>query len=371
VGKWSSIVCLSLVTALAACVRPSIEPVAQRRARNVILFLADGTGISTVHAASVHGHGDAQKLYVQHMPHLGFSETSSASSWVTDSAAGMTAIVTGEKTHNGVVSQGPDSVRGKSDGRPLKSVLEYAEEKGLSTGVVTNSPLADATPAATYAHANDRAKFGEIFRHVVQPCYGDGVDVAIGPGLERIVAETQTLGLDLPSELRKKGYVYLQDDGEGIRKAAGGNNRLVGLFSSEGGFDLSVATDAALDVLARNEKGFFLMVESNNHSTNVQQTLDRAVKMDRLVESVAKRMAGTDTLILFTADHSYDMRLSGNAPKGESIVSAMAVEGHHAGEEVLVAAQGPGAEQVHGFFPNTHLFEVMMRAYGWEKTSHR
>jgi alkaline phosphatase len=305
------------------------------------------------------------------MPHIGLSDTTTASQIVSDSAAGMTAIVAGEKTHNGVISQSADSVRGKKDGRLLKSVLEYAEEKGLSTGVVTNSPVADATPAATFAHANERANFGEIFRFVVQPCYGDGVDVAIGPGLERIVSETQAIGLDLASELPKKGYVYLQNDGDGIRKAAADKNRLIGLFSSEDQFDLSVATDAALNVLRRNPAGFFLMVESNNHSRNVQQTLDRAVKMDRIIESVARQMSGTDTLILFTADHSYDMRLSGSAPKGQSIVGAMAVEGRHAGEEVLVAAQGPGAERVHGFFANTHLFDIMMDAYGWERTSHR
>ena len=372
--KWLPLAALALVAFPAACARPSNSPAAEataRPAKNVILFLADGTGISTVNAASVHGHGEAQKLFIQHMPHLAFSETSSANSWVTDSAAGMTAIVTGEKTNNGVISQGSETVRGKQDGRRLKSILEYAEEKGLSTAVVTNSPLADATPAATYAHANDRAKFGEIFRYVVEPCYGDGVDVAIGPGLERIVTETQALGVDLSKALAAKGYAYLQNDVPGIRKAAAEGHRLVGLFSGDGEFDLPAATEAALDVLARNQKGFFLMVESNNHSTNVQQTLDRAVKMDRLIESVAKRMEGTDTLILFTADHSYDMRMSGNAPKGQGIVSAMAVEGHHAGEEVLVAAQGPGSEQVHGFFPNTHLFDIMMRAYGWEKTTHR
>jgi alkaline phosphatase len=360
-----------LLIALAGC-RSSGDPTAGApgRARNVILFLGDGTGLSTVHAASVHGYGEADKLYIQRMPHLGLSETSSASNWVTDSAAGMTAIVTGEKTHNGVISQSADSVRGKKDGRFLKSVLEYAEEKGLSTGVVTNSPVADATPAATFAHANERANYGAIFRFVIQPCYGDGVDVAIGPGLERIVTETQAIGIDLASELPKKGYVYLQNDSDGLRRAAADKNRLVGLFSSEDLFDLSVAADAALDVLQRNPAGFFLMIESNNHSRDVQQTLDRAVKMDRIIESVAKRM-GSDTLILFTADHSYDMRLSGSAPKGQGIVGAMAVEGRHAGEEVLVAAQGPGAERVHGFFPNTHLFDIMMDAYGWERTSHR
>src|SRR5262245_52955382 len=152
------------------------------KAKNVILFLGDGTGIPTVNAASIHGYGKPRSLYLQSMPFIGFSETSSASSWVTDSAAGMTAIVTGVKTHNGVISQGPDSVRGKKDGEGLKSILEYAEEKGLSTGVVSNSPMADATPAACYARSNDRGKWGEIFLQVLKPRYGDGVDVVIGPG---------------------------------------------------------------------------------------------------------------------------------------------------------------------------------------------
>jgi alkaline phosphatase len=368
----TSVAILSFCAALAASVvDPSAQPAGGRTARNVILFLGDGTGLSTLHAASVHGHGDAQKLYIQRMPHLALSETSSASRWVTDSAAGMTAIVTGEKTHNGVISQGADAVRGKKDGRPLKTILEYAEEKGLMTGVVTNSPLADATPAATYAHANDRATFGQIFRYVIEPCYGDGVDVAIGPGIERIVTETTALGINLPDALQKKRYVYVENDGDGVRKAAADKQRLVGLFASAGEFDLEMATDAALEVLESSKTGFFLMVESNNHSKDVPHTLDRTVKMDRLIEAVAKRMDGGDTLILFTADHSYDMRLSGSVEKGESIVPSMVVQGSHAGEEVLVAAQGPGAEKVRGFLRNTQLFDIMMDAYGWKKTSHR
>ncbi len=371
-NRWTSIVVVSLAVAFPAFLaHPFAQRAGQKPAKNVILFLGDGTGLSTLHAASVHGYGEAQKLYIQRMPYLGWSETSSASSWVTDSAAGMTAIVTGQKTHNGVISQGDDAVRGKKDGRPLKTILEYAEDKGLMTGVVTNSPLADATPAATYAHANDRATFGQIFRYVIEPCYGDGVDVAIGPGAERIVTETQALGIDLASALQKKGYTYLRDDADGVRKAASDRKRVVGLFTSEAEFDLELATKAALDVLEHSEKGFFLMVESNNHSKDVKQTLDRAVKMDRIIESVAKQMQGTDTLILFTADHSYDMRLSNSAPKGKEIVGSMVVVGNHAGEEVLVAAQGPGAEQVRGFLRNTQLFDFMMNALGWEKTAHR
>jgi alkaline phosphatase len=340
-------------------------------ARNVILFLGDGTGLSTIHAASLHGYGQPQKLYIQRMPYLAWSETSSASRWVTDSAAGMTAIVTGQKTHNGVISQGADAVRGQKDGRPLKTILEYAEEKGLLTGVVTNSPLADATPAATYAHANDRATFGQIFRYVVEPCYGDGVDVAIGPGVERIVPETKALGIDLPSALQKKGYRYVRDSRDGIKKAASDKQRVVGLFGSVGEFDIEFATDAALDILVAGQRGFFLMVESNNHSTDVLNTLNRTVKMDRLIEKVAERMKGTNTLIIFTADHSYDMRLTGAVAKGDSLLPSMVVQGNHAAEEVLVAAQGPGAEKVRGFMRNTQLFDVMMDAYGWQKNVHR
>jgi alkaline phosphatase len=206
---------------------------------------------------------------------------------------------------------------------------------------------------------------------VVEPCYGDGVDVAIGPGVERIVAETQALGIDLPAALEKKGYRYVQDDPDGIKKAASDKQRVVGLFPTAGEFDVEFATDAALDILERSPRGFFLMVESNNHSKDVLHTLDRTVKMDRLIEKVVDRMKGTETLIIFTADHSYDMRLTGSVAKGDPLLPSMVVEGNHAAEEVLVAAQGPGAEKVRGFMKNTQLFDVMMDAYGWQRNAHR
>ena len=77
----------------------------QNRAKNVILFIGDAGGIPTLNAASIHGYGAPQKLFLQRMPHIGLSDTSSSASWVTDSAAGMTAIVTGQKTTNGTLSQ--------------------------------------------------------------------------------------------------------------------------------------------------------------------------------------------------------------------------------------------------------------------------
>jgi alkaline phosphatase len=335
---------------------------AASKAKNIILFLADGTGIPTVNAASIHGYGKPRSLYIQQMPHIALSETSSASNWVTDSAAGMTAIVTGQKTHNGVISQGADAEFGLKDGEGLKTILEYAEENGLSTGVISNSSMADATPAACYARSNSRRKHGEIFLQVAHPRYGDGVDVVIGPGRTSILQATVTLGADLAKELHSQGYGFY-DSLSGWD--ADDTKRVVALFDEED-FDMAEAVDRALKILSRNPKGFFLMVESNNHSKTPQKDLDRLVRFDKLIRNVAERQK-EDSLIIFTADHSYDLRLS-SARKGDPIAARMKVDGSHTGEEVLVAADGPGSDQVRGYMENTDLFHVMMSAYGWESS---
>jgi len=336
-------------------------------AKNVILFLGDGTGLPTVHAASVYGYGNPQALYVQSMPFIGLSETSTASNWVTDSAAGMTAIVTGQKTQGGVVSESADAIRGEQDGKPLKTILEYAEQRGLATGVVSNSPISDATPAACYAHSNDRSKHGEIFAQILEPRFGDGVDVVIGRGRDRILKETRDLGVDIVEELRARRYRYL-DEPATLADVSPDTGRLVALYEKPTvhDFDLAGATDCALRILSRNPKGFFLMVESDNHLKDIRESLENMVKFDRIIRRTAEQMRGTDTLIIFTADHSYDLHLPQGARIGEDIVPAMKAEGHHNAEEVLATAEGPGAEQVRGFFPNTRLFHIMMSAYGWE-----
>lgn len=147
------------------------------RANNVIIFLADAAGVSGLNAASLMAYNEPLKLAIQGWPYLGLSETSPVDAFVSDSANGMSAIMTGVKTRNGVISQGPDARRGQVAGTPIKSLLEYAEERGLLTGVVSSQSIADATPAAAYAHLEDRARQGEIFTQVFAPRAGDGVDV--------------------------------------------------------------------------------------------------------------------------------------------------------------------------------------------------
>lgn len=343
---------------------------AKSKAKNVILFIGDAGGLSTINAVSAYGHNAPQKLYIQSMPHIGLSDTSTAAEWVSDSAAGMTAIVTGRKTRNGVLSQGPDAVRGKQDGTVLKTILEYAEERGLSTGVISNMSMADATPAACYAHANSRSMTGEIALQIATPRFGDGVDMVIGGGRKAIYAATEKLGVDFDAKLKEKGY-SLASTPQDIPKGA---KRVVALFDGPD-FDPLPVVDHAIGTLSANKKGYFLMVEWDMHTSNLKLGLERGLVMDKLVRQVASKVKD-DTLIIFAADHSFDLLLRGGAI-GEPLLPVegrvekrprLAAEGSHSGEEVIVTAKGPGAERVRGFMPNTRIFEIMMAAYGWKES---
>jgi alkaline phosphatase len=365
------------------------------RARNVILFIGDAGGIPTLNAASIYGHEQAQGLFIQQMPHVALMDTSASDRWVTDSAAGMSAIVTGQKTKNGVISQSADAVRGKADGAVLQTILEHAEQRGLSTGMITNMNIADATPAACYAHSNDRSKLGEIFAQLARPRFGDGPDVIVGAGRTTVLTRTKALGIDMEATLRQQGYTLL-DTPAAITPAS---TRVVSVVD-DAEFDPLPVLDSAIRILSRNRRGYFLMVEWDMHTTRLERGLKRVLTMDSMVRRAAKE--AKNTLVIFTADHSFDLRVrAGN--KGEPLLppapSAVPtpVNGHsaapvdeeakarklaeekaaaekanvrvfdgHTGEQVLVAAQGPGSARVRGFIQNTDVFRIMMAAFGWD-----
>ncbi len=351
---------------------------ADGRARNVILFIADAGGIPAIHAASLHGYGAPGKLFVQRMPHIGLSETSAIPHFVSDSAAGMTAIVTGEKTRNGFIAQSASGERGVRDGAPLKTILEHAEERGLATGIITNDALSGATPAALYAKANDRASTAVIFSQVFSPRFGDGVDVMIGAGRPAIAKALAATGASLDALAVEKGRPLLSALAD---VPADATRALVLLDTAE--FDLGQAVQLATRMLSRNRKGYFLMVEWDTHTDNLRRGLDRMVALDRVIEQTAQT-ARKDTLLMFTADHSFDIRVRGGQTgtallegleeaqakaleekRRDIRIPAVRMDNGHTGEEVLVAAQGPGATRVRGYMANTDLFKVMMAAFRW------
>lgn len=348
---------------------------AESRAKNVILFIADAGGTSTIAAASWHAYNEPRRLFVQRMPNIALSETSTASQLVTDSAAGMTAMATGQRTHNGVVGQSATAVRGKADGEPLKSILEYAEERGLSTGIITDDAITGATPASLYAKANNRSMTAAIFKQVFAPRFGDGVDIMISAGRGAIAKALQAESIVLEEFAREKGRPILSS----IAEIQPSTTRAIVLLDS-GEFDKAEAVDAAIRVLSRNRKGYFLMVEADSHTDPIRRGLDRLAALDRVIEKTA-RTVKSDTLLMFTADHSFDIRIRGGVhgkpilegleaaeqetPKGPIRIPAVRMENGHTGEAVMVAAQGPGASRVRGYMANTDIFRVMMDAFGW------
>lgn len=373
--KFGSIAVVAAAGALLGAV-----PASAQKARNVILFLGDAGGVPTLNAAGIMAHDRPQSLFIQSMPHVALSDTSSLNNWVTDSAAGMTAIMTGNKTNNGMVSALPSPDGGN---RPLKTFLEYAEQRGLSTGVVTNMPIWDATPAATFAHVPSRKDKDQIFRQMLTPRFGNGVDVLIGKGQADAVASFAKDGVTPDQAFAKAGYRFGHDTA-----LVGGAGRAAVLRDED--FAPIPAVEATLRQLSRNPKGYFLMVEWDMHTDDPQKGLRHAAEMDDMIRRISA-IAGKDTLILFTADHSFGLRMRGgkrhapmaqqqSAPMAQQYAEAAAkpgttiasnpvisVEDTHTGEEVIAAASGPGANRVHGFLANTHLFDVMLAAMGWKK----
>jgi alkaline phosphatase len=175
-------------------------------AKNVILFVGDGMGVSTVTAARIYegqlkeGNrgGEENSLSFEKLPHLALSKTYSVNQQTSDSAPTMTAMITGVKTNDGELSVGMEVVRQEKDAtvvnaHKVKTLIEQAEEQGRSTGIVSTARITHATPAACYAHTSDRdwesdaqlpagATVKDIATQLINFSYGNGPEVVLGGG---------------------------------------------------------------------------------------------------------------------------------------------------------------------------------------------
>ena len=348
------------------------------KAKNVILFVGDGMGIATLTAArtfegqSRGESGEENRLSFEEFPFSAFSKTYSTNQQTSDSAPTMSAIVTGVKTDEGIISVDQNVQHGNYRtvaGNEAKTTLEYAEESGRSTGVVSTARLTHATPGACYAHTAARdwesdadiflrnkdaaaAKFPDIARQLIEFKYGDGLEVALGGGRTKFLPNTVTDpeyatrkgerldGRDLTQEwtakYRDSAFVWnrTQFDAIDVKKT----KHLFGLFEpshmkwehdragdTAGEPSLAEMTVKSIDILSTNKKGYFLMVEGGridhaHHDGNAYRALRDTVALSDAVRAAVGKVNLDETLIIVTADHSHTLFIQGYPIRGNNIL---------------------------------------------------
>jgi alkaline phosphatase len=348
---------IALVIALAGCARPAV-PSHMGAPRGIVLVIGDGMGAAHITLAKLLRGNQFQ---IGRMRQVGLVATRSTSSLVTDSAAAATAYATGIATANGVIGMDPDHVA-------HQTVLELAEARGLATGLVTTALLADATPAAFAAHDPDRAHLRAIAGQMVT----SGADLLVGTGLE-------AFGVELPplEELAAKGGYRavrtasaMQAAPEGPVLAALRSGELDGADSPDA--RLSMVTAWALDRLARNAEGFFLMVEHEGIDTashhGASALLEASVRsLDEtvgVVLDVAERRG--DVLVVVVGDHECGgLQIQGTPGEPQLVWTT----DHHTGEAVPLFATGPGAAAFTGSLDNVDVGRALLAAVGSMGTS--
>lgn len=380
--KVSIAIALLAVLAVTSCNSAKDDP----QVKNVIYLIGDGMGFGAVTSLlltedSVTGFEQA--------PVIGLNETCSANNYVTDSPAGGTALATGVRTKNGYCGLDPE-------GNRLTTILHKAQAMGKKTGIVVNTTLTEATPAAFYAGVTSRRMTYEIAEQFTE-C---GVDVAIGSGLDHFISRPDSL--DLTATLIDNGYdVYLnwsavlntpsdkfigilpmadvhrQESGRKEAGAAAGHEvclaaRLASASEDAGASDLSEptvylqkASAKALETLSRdNDNGYFLMIESAlidgyGHNNDSEGMIAEMKEFDALLRQlVAYVDQHPDTLLVVTADHETGgtwLNYTGYEVGGSSPVAMSYSTRGHSGVVVPIFAYGEGAEAFAGVMKNTDI----------------
>lgn len=376
----------------------------ERPARNVIIFIGDGMGVSTLTAARIYegqragADGESYVTAIDKLPHSAMVKTYSHDGQVSDSAPTATAMLAGVKTRNGVIGVGPEAAENDcsaSKQHELPSLFEIAQAKGKATGVVSTARITHATPAAVYAHTPQRdwesnsdlpvtaTEQGctDIARQLIEGGVGSRLDVVLGGGranfLPRSSADPEyapqrgkrTDGRDLLAEWRKSnpGGAWVWTSSQLAKVDLARTPRLLGLFepdhmqyeadrntSDAGEPSLEQMTRAAISMLGAKEKGFVLLIEAGridhaHHAGNARRALEETIALNKAVAAALDMTNPADTLVIVTADHSHTFSISGYPGRGNPILGTAAFGGQPLkdkdgkGYTTLGYSNGPGA----------------------------
>lgn len=317
-------------------------------AKNVIFFVGDGMGVSTVTATRVFSVGVDGKLVLDQFPFVALSRTYASDHITADSAPTMTAMITGVNTNNDVLgldaTTEPRDFNHDGDGKALPTLLELAKKAGKHVGVVSTARVTHATPAACYAHINNRDAENEI---ALQALPTDasfnaelvrGLDLIAGGGRRFFVPNTvvdeegemgaRPDGRDLRAEFQTAGYTYSFDRQHWLGLSAPSLPVLALFDSSHMEYEFDRALDVAgepsltemttksIELLSSNPNGFVLMVEGGridhaHHAGNAWRALTDAEELDEAIGAAIAAVNLEETLIVVTADHSHVFNIAG------------------------------------------------------------
>ena len=319
-----------LLCAPSALAQPAMGPTGEpdRTPRNVILLIPDGFGPASATFARDYLRATSGRFELAFDSlHVGSTRTASSDSRITDSAAAGTALATGHKAHNGAISV-------DSTGQPVAHLVEAAEARSMATGLVATSRITHATPAVFSAHVRDR---GEEDRIAVQQLDA-GIEVLMGGGLRHFLSTAsggqRADGRNLLDEAAQAGYHIVQS--ASALENAPEDGALLGVFAdSHMAYEidrgqtqepsLATMTEHAINRLAQDEGGFFLMVEGSRidhagHSNDAAAHLHDILAFEEAV-TAALDYARTDgeTLVLVLSDHETGGLSVGRNRDGEGI----------------------------------------------------
>lgn len=318
------------------------------KAKNVIFFVGDGMGVSTITATRIFSVGIDGKLAIDSMPFTALSKTYTTDKITPDSAGTMTAMMSGVNTNSGIIGLDETTERGDfngdGDGAITTTILELAKAGGKRVGVVSTARVTHATPAACYAHVNERNQESEIALQALPTdsaynlSLNSGLDLLFGGGRRNFVPNTmideegkggsRSDGRDLRAEFQSAGYSYVWNTA-GFSGLTEADMPVLGLFNSShmqyeydrildvgGEPSLADMTSSAIDLLSADEDGFFLMVESGridhaHHAGNAFRSLVDTEEFDSAIAEAIAKVDLRETLIVVTADHSHVFNIGG------------------------------------------------------------
>lgn len=324
-----------------------------RHGVNVILFIGDGMSLAHWQTGMIMSD---DSLNIERMHTIGIVQTNSVADFNGDGPSHGTAIASGVNTHKGAVGIDPE-------GKPLKSIMEYAKESQVATGIVSANTLLEGSIAPFIAHVKSRKQEEDIAKAYVE----QEVDVFIGGGIRHFTNRKD--GRNLLAELERKGYHVARSKNE-LQNISG--RKLAGFIletsecniSQDRGNSLPVHVHTAIDLLSRHKNGFFLLVDDifidrASHAKNTEQVGLETIDLDKAIGvalDFAKKQKNTLVIVVGGPEASGMVLVDGNIQKQEVKANWVKSGMIHTGTMVPIFSYGIGSENFQGIMKNTDLF---------------